>query len=153
MSMLAQSVVFLCAAVIAVPLSKRLGLGSVLGYLGAGIVIGPYGLRLISGVDEILHFAELGVVLLLFVIGLELQPRRLWALRKAVFGLGAAQVVHAINRVFGGLGIFGRKVGVQQIHEGILGRLIITHFNLTGNRVKLLLNLPWCIGMHIEQVC
>lgn len=100
MSMLAQSVVFLCAAVIAVPVSKRLGLGSVLGYLGAGIVIGPYGLRLISGVDEILHFAELGVVLLLFIIGLELQPRRLWALRKAVFGLGGAQVLITAGLLF-----------------------------------------------------
>ena len=106
MSMLAQSVVFLCAAVIAVPLSKRLGLGSVLGYLGAGIIIGPYGLRLISGVDEILHFAELGVVLLLFIIGLELQPRRLWALRKAVFGLGGAQVLITAALLCGAVYLF-----------------------------------------------
>lgn len=84
--------VFLAAAVVAVPLSKRLGLGSVLGYLGAGVIIGPSALGLVHEVHETLHFAELGVVFLLFLIGLELQPSRLWALRGAVFGLGGAQV-------------------------------------------------------------
>lgn len=78
--------------VIAVPLSRRLGLGAVLGYLLAGVAIGPWGLQLVGEVDSVLHFAELGVVLLLFVIGLELEPSRLWVLRKAVFGLGSAQV-------------------------------------------------------------
>jgi len=75
-----------------VPLSRRLGFGSVLGYLAAGIIIGPHGFALIHDADHILHFAELGVVFLLFVVGLELQPSRLWVLRKMVFGLGAAQV-------------------------------------------------------------
>ena len=93
MSLLVQAAVFLAGAVLAVPLARRLGLGAVLGYLGAGIVIGPWGLRVISDVDAILHFAELGVVLLLFIIGLELKPSRLWALRRAVFGMGGAQVL------------------------------------------------------------
>ncbi len=93
MTLLAQSAIFLAAAVIAVPVARRLGLGAVLGYLAAGILIGPWGARLITDVNAILHFAELGVVLLLFVIGLELQPSRLWALRRAVFGTGSAQVL------------------------------------------------------------
>src|SRR5512134_244572 len=92
MSLLAESAIFLAAAVIAVPLSRRLRLGAVLGYLAAGVIIGPWGLGLVTEVDNILHFAELGVVLLLFVIGLELQPSRLWVLRKSVFGLGGIQV-------------------------------------------------------------
>jgi len=92
MSLLAQSAIFLAAAVCVVPIAKRLGLGAVLGYLVAGIIIGPWGARLITDVNDILHFAELGVVLLLFIIGLELQPSRVWSLRCAVFGLGGAQV-------------------------------------------------------------
>jgi monovalent cation:proton antiporter-2 (CPA2) family protein len=92
MSLLHETAVFLVAAIIAVPLFSRLGFGSVLGYLAAGLVIGPSGLALITQVDHILHFAELGVVLLLFIIGLELQPSRLWVLRRSVFGLGLAQV-------------------------------------------------------------
>jgi monovalent cation:proton antiporter-2 (CPA2) family protein len=91
-SSLIIAAVFLGAAVIAVPLSKRFGLGSVLGYLGAGIVIGPSVLGLVHDVHETMHFAELGVVFLLFLIGLELQPSRLWSMRNAVFGLGGAQV-------------------------------------------------------------
>ncbi|MBL8384662.1 MAG: cation:proton antiporter, partial [Burkholderiales bacterium] len=90
--MLTQIAIFLVAAIIAVPLSRRLGLGAVLGYLGAGMAIGPWGLKLVDDVDTILHVSEFGVILLLFVIGLELQPSRLWVLRKQVFGLGAAQV-------------------------------------------------------------
>jgi len=90
---LVQVVALLAAGVIAVPLFKRIGLGSVLGYLAAGIVIGPFGLRLFSDPQAILHIAELGVVMFLFVIGLEMQPTRLWSLRKEIFGLGVAQVV------------------------------------------------------------
>ncbi|MBZ4398629.1 monovalent cation:proton antiporter-2 (CPA2) family protein [Myxococcus sp. AS-1-15] len=93
MSFLHQALVFLAAAVVSVPLFKRLGLGSVLGYLVAGAVIGPSGAKLIGDVQNVLHFSELGVVLLLFVIGLELQPSRLWSLRHSVFGIGGAQVV------------------------------------------------------------
>jgi glutathione-regulated potassium-efflux system ancillary protein KefC len=92
MSVLAQALIFLAATVVAVPISKRLGLGSVLGYLAAGVVIGPSGARLIPDVEHVLDLAELGVVLFLFLIGLELQPRRLWELRRSVFGLGGAQV-------------------------------------------------------------
>ncbi|MGH8397101.1 MAG: monovalent cation:proton antiporter-2 (CPA2) family protein [Gammaproteobacteria bacterium] len=92
MNFLPQVVVFLVAACIAVPLSRKSGFGSVLGYLIAGVVIGPWCLRLITGVDAILNFSEIGVVLLLFIIGLELQPSRLWALRRTVFGMGAVQV-------------------------------------------------------------
>ncbi len=92
MNALAQSAVFLAAAVIAVPLFRSWKLGAVLGYLAAGVAIGPSGLGIIGEVDSIMHFAELGIVMLLFVIGLELQPSRLWVLRKSVFGLGTAQV-------------------------------------------------------------
>jgi len=93
MSPVALAAIFLGAAVIAVPLSKRLGLGSVLGYLAGGVVIGPWGLGVVSDVESILHFGEYGVVLLLFLIGLELQPSRLWTMRRPVFGLGGAQVL------------------------------------------------------------
>ena len=92
-SLLFNVFIYLLAAVIAVPISKRLGFGAVLGYLLAGVVIGPWGLRLIREAEDILHFAEFGVVLLLFVIGLELNPRRLWAMRKPILGLGGAQVL------------------------------------------------------------
>lgn len=85
-------VVLLAAAVVAVPLFKRLGLGSVLGYLAAGLVIGPFGLGLFSDPQSILHVAELGVVMFLFIIGLEMQPSRLWAMRGEIFGLGLVQV-------------------------------------------------------------
>ena len=89
-------VVLLAAAVIAVPLFKRLGLGSVLGYLAAGLAIGPFGIGLFSDPPGILPVAELGVVMFLFIIGLEMQPSRLWAMRGEIFGLGAAQVGGAI---------------------------------------------------------
>ncbi len=90
--MLTTSALFLAAAVIAVPIFKRIGLGTVLGYLAAGALIGPAGLGLVQEVEETLHFAEFGVVLLLFLIGLELEPARLWQMRRLVFGIGAAQV-------------------------------------------------------------
>uniref|UniRef100_UPI0030FBF24B glutathione-regulated potassium-efflux system protein KefC n=1 Tax=uncultured Acidovorax sp. TaxID=158751 RepID=UPI0030FBF24B len=84
---------YLSAAVLAVPLAKALGLGSIIGYLAAGIAIGPWGLGLVSNVQDILHFAEFGVVLMLFLVGLELQPSRLWAMRRPIFGTGSAQVL------------------------------------------------------------
>ncbi len=93
MSLLLESVIYLLAAIVMVSVSRRLGFGSVLGYLAAGILIGPFGIALIRDPEHILHFAELGVVFLLFIVGLELQPSRLWVLRKMVFGLGTAQVV------------------------------------------------------------
>ncbi|CAM3057246.1 glutathione-regulated potassium-efflux system protein KefB [Vibrio neptunius] len=90
---LQSCIIFLTAAVVAVPLAQRLGLGSVLGYLLAGIIIGPWGLGLISDVEAILHFAEFGVVLLLFLIGLELNPKKLLQMKGPILGLGGAQVV------------------------------------------------------------
>ena len=93
MTILQESIIYLLAAIISVPISKRLGFGSVLGYLCAGILIGPFGFGFIHEPEHILHFAELGVVFLLFIIGLELKPARLWIMRKMVFGLGTAQVL------------------------------------------------------------
>ena len=98
---LANSFIYLSAAVLAVPLSKALGLGSIIGYLGAGMAIGPWGLRLVTNVEDILHFAEFGVVLMLFLVGLELEPRRLWALRRPIFGWGSAQVLGCAAVIFG----------------------------------------------------
>lgn len=90
---LTYTFLYLAAAVIAVPISRALGLGTIIGYLVAGIFIGPSGLQLVSNVQDILHFSEFGVVLMLFLIGLELQPSRLWSMRRPIFGVGTAQVV------------------------------------------------------------
>jgi glutathione-regulated potassium-efflux system ancillary protein KefC len=97
---LTNSFIYLSAAVIAVPLSKAIGLGSILGYLAAGIAIGPWGFGLVTNVEDILHFAEFGVVLMLFLIGLELEPRRLWSLRRPIFGWGSAQVLGCAALLF-----------------------------------------------------
>jgi glutathione-regulated potassium-efflux system ancillary protein KefC len=99
-SWLTSGLIYLSAAVIAVPLSRALGLGSIIGYLAAGIAIGPWGLGLVSNVEDILHFAEFGVVLMLFMVGLELEPRRLWALRRPIFGWGSAQVIGCAALLF-----------------------------------------------------
>lgn len=98
---LEQALVYLVAGVIAVPVFKRLGLGSVLGYLVAGMAIGPWGLRLVSDPHTVLQIAEFGVVLLLFLVGLELNAQRVWAMRRAIFGLGGVQVVATIAAVAG----------------------------------------------------
>ena len=90
---LQQAAVFLGATVIAVPLFARLGLGSVLGYLAAGVLVGPSLLNLVGNAEQIMHVAEFGVVVMLFLVGLELQPRTLWQMRGPVFGLGGAQVL------------------------------------------------------------
>ena len=100
--MLGTLVTLLAATAIAVPITRRLGFGSILGYLLAGAVIGPSGLRLVTGVGQIASVAELGVVMLLFLIGLELRPHRLWVLRRAVFGLGLGQMLPSWA-VLGGL--------------------------------------------------
>jgi glutathione-regulated potassium-efflux system ancillary protein KefC/glutathione-regulated potassium-efflux system protein KefB len=92
---LVRVVTLLAAAVIAVPLFKRLGLGSVLGYLAAGLIIGPFGLKFFDDQQAIIHVAELGVVMFLFVIGLEMKPSHLWNLRRQIFGLGSMQVILA----------------------------------------------------------
>src|SRR5262245_63270983 len=101
---LVQVVALLAAGVVAAPIFKRAGLGSVLGYLAAGLVIGPFGLKLFTGPQAILHVAELGVVMFLYVIGLEMQPSRLWSLRRDIFGLGIAQVT-ACGALITGVGV------------------------------------------------
>ncbi|TFZ01098.1 glutathione-regulated potassium-efflux system protein KefC [Ramlibacter rhizophilus] len=97
---LTHTLIYLAAAVLAVPLTRALGLSAVLGYLAAGIVIGPAGFGLVTDVQAILHFAELGVVLMLFLIGLELEPRRLWTMRRPIFGWGSAQVLGCTALLF-----------------------------------------------------
>lgn len=86
--MLLLATIYLAAAILAVPIAKRLGLGSVLGYLLAGILIGPHLLHLVGEQTDIMHFAEFGVVMMLFLVGLELQPKRLWTMRRSIVGLG-----------------------------------------------------------------
>jgi len=98
---LEQALVYLAAGVVAVPLFKRLGLGSVLGYLAAGMAIGPWGLRIVAEPQEILQFAEFGVVMLLFLVGLELNPQRVWQMRRSILGMGAVQVVATGGAVTG----------------------------------------------------
>ncbi|OZA06557.1 MAG: glutathione-regulated potassium-efflux system protein KefC [Methylophilaceae bacterium 17-44-8] len=97
--LLTQTIIYLSAAILLVPIFKRLGLGSVLGYLIAGILIGPYALKLIPDPEQVLHFAEFGVVLMLFLIGLELESQKVWELRKILFGLGGLQVVVTLSLV------------------------------------------------------
>ena len=100
-------VVLLAAAVIAVPIFKRIGLGSVLGYLIAGLIIGPFGFAFFHDSTSILHIAELGVVMYLFVIGLEMQPSHLWGLRREIFGLGTLQIVACATALTGVGLLFG----------------------------------------------
>ena len=132
LTQLIQVAVFLAAAAIAAPLGRFLRLGSVLGYLAAGIVIGPFGIGLIYSlydVENILHFAEFGVVMLLFVIGLELRPIRLWAMRSAIFGLGSIQLVAtAVVLAAIGLGL-GLTTG-QALFIGLALSLSSTAFAL-----------------------
>ena len=104
---LINSFIYLSAAVVAVPLAKKLGLGSIIGYLAAGIAIGPWGLGLVTNVQDILHFAEFGVVLMLFLIGLELEPKRLWSLRRPIFGWGSAQLLSCAALLTGTAMAFG----------------------------------------------
>jgi len=114
---LVHVVALLTAAVIAVPVFRRLGLGSILGYLTAGLVIGPFGLGIFSDPEAILHVAELGVVMFLFIIGLEMQPSRLWGLKREIFGLGALQVGFC-GLLLTGVGI---AVGFSPLHSFVAG--------------------------------
>jgi len=107
--------IYLTAAVLAVPIARALGLGAIIGYLGAGIAMGPWGFGLVRNVDDILHFAEFGVVLMLFVIGLELQPKRLWELRRPIFGWGMAQMVVCTGILFLAAWAFGLSWRVSLI--------------------------------------
>src|SRR3954465_920258 len=92
MHLLELATVFLLSAVVLVPLFQRLKLGGVLGYLAAGMLLGPWALNIVPDAENTLSFAEFGVALLLFLVGLELEPARLWSMRRLVFGLGGAQV-------------------------------------------------------------
>lgn len=124
---LAQVVVLLAAGVVAAPIFKRIGLGSVLGYLAAGLVIGPFGIGAFSDPQAILHIAELGVVMFLFIIGLEMQPSRLWSMRKDIFGLGAFQVLTCMA----GLTFIGVSFGYPLIPSFVAG----TGFVLTSTAI------------------
>ncbi|MBU2925331.1 monovalent cation:proton antiporter-2 (CPA2) family protein [Colwellia sp. 1_MG-2023] len=103
--MLEMAVIYLAAAIVAVPIAKRLGLGSVLGYLIAGIIIGPFAFGLVGDQTDVMHFAEFGVVMMLFLVGLELQPSRLWKLRHSIMGLGGLQVL-LTSALFFAIGYF-----------------------------------------------
>ena len=129
---LIQVAVFLAAAAIAAPLGRSLRMGAVLGYLAAGIVIGPYvlgPLYALTDVGEVLHFGEFGVVMLLFVIGLELRPVRLWAMRSAIFGLGMAQLV-ATSLVLAAIGMALGLTLAQALFIGLALSLSSTAFAL-----------------------
>ena len=134
-------VVYLSAAVIVVPLFARLGLGSVLGYLAAGACIGPWGLGLIQNVGDILHFSELGVVLLLFLIGLELEPRKLWTLRRSILGVGGTQMLVTAALIF----LIGLLLGAPwqtAVVAGLGLALSSTAIALQSIKEKDLLNTP-----------
>jgi len=118
---LTNSMTYLASAVVAVPIAKRLGLGAVLGYLGAGMVIGPWGLGLVEDIDTILHFAEFGVVLLLFVIGLELQPSRLRVFRRQILRAGTLQMAATTAILF---------VAIQMLVDGSAVTALLIAFAL-----------------------
>jgi len=141
-NLLQAAVVFLFAAVLTVPLAKRLQLGAVLGYLFAGVIIGPSVLGLIGNPQSVSHISELGVVLLLFIIGLELSPRRLWVMRKAVFGVGLAQVL-LTGVVIGSLAllVFGQPLN-SAIVLGLGLALSSTAFGLQSLAERKELNSP-----------
>jgi CPA2 family monovalent cation:H+ antiporter-2 len=101
MNFLTQALIYLGAAVVCVPFAKRLGMGSVLGYLLAGMLIGPFVLGFIGKEGEdIMHFAEFGVVMMLFLIGLELEPSQFWKMRKSIIGMGSVQMVFTSVLIF-----------------------------------------------------
>jgi monovalent cation:proton antiporter-2 (CPA2) family protein len=116
-SFINQALFFIASAVILVPIFHKLGLGSILGYLVAGIIVGPFGLSLIHETEMLKHFAELGVILLLFIIGLEIQPTRLWSMRRRLFGLGNLQIF-LCSLIFMAIAKF---FGVSTIPAAIIG--------------------------------
>lgn len=118
-SWLINSLIYLGAAVIAVPVSKALGLGSIIGYLAAGMAIGPWGLGLVTNVQDILHFAEFGVVLMLFLVGLELEPKRLWSMRRPIFGWGSAQVIGSAAVLF--IALWGASLLIPAVSTALGG--------------------------------
>jgi glutathione-regulated potassium-efflux system ancillary protein KefC len=133
------SLVYLAAAVIAVPLARFAGLGSIIGYLVAGIAIGPFGLNLVSDAQSMLHFAEFGVVLMLFLVGLELEPRRLWAMRRPIFGWGSVQLLGSAALMFAvaaSLGVPWRLALVAALGLAMsstaIGLAVLNERNLAG---------------------
>lgn len=140
--LLVTAALYLGATVIAVPLFKRLGLGSILGYLAAGAALGPFGFAMFTNVEEVRHIAEFGVVLLLFVIGLELQPSRLWRLRAEIFGLGATQVFLS-GLLFAGIAyMFGLDLGAASV-IGLALALSSTAFGVQIMRDEGALKTPY----------
>lgn len=128
---LSQIAVLLAAAVVAVSLSRLLRLSSILGYVAAGLAIGPWGLNLVGDVSHLMRVSEFGIVLLLFVIGLELQPQRLWVMRRLVFGFGAAQVLTCALL----LGTGAWALGMPPLAAGVIG------FGLSLSSTPLVLQL------------
>lgn len=129
-----QAMIFLAAAVISVPVAKRLGMVSALGYLLAGVVIGPYVLGLVGAEGaDIMHFAEIGVVMMLFLIGLELKPARLWTMRREIFGLGGFQLLATaiaaggISLLFGMNAPWGRPSQLRGVWACRLGTIAAYH--------------------------
>jgi len=135
---LLQLFIFLTAAAIAVPIAKKLGLGSVLGYLLAGILIGPFGLSLIGDIEEVMHFTEFGVVMMLFLVGLELKPSLLWQMRTPILGMGGVQVVFS-SLIIGGVSFFFLP-WQQAIAIGLILSLSSTAIVLQTLREKGLMN-------------
>ena len=123
-----QALVYLLAAVISVPIAKRLGFGSVLGYLLAGIIIGPFVLGLIgSEGEDVMHFAEFGVVMMLFLIGLELKPNLLWQMRKSIFGLGGLQLLLSALLIGGIADLLGTAPSGRTGHRSDAGTFLHSH--------------------------
>lgn len=141
MSLLEQIAIFMLTAVLLVPLFQRFKLGAVLGYLAAGVLVGPWGFGVVAEVETTLHFAEFGVVLLLFLIGLELEPSRLWALRRPVFGFGGAQV-GVTGLVLAGAGIMAGLSWQAAVIAGFAGAMSSTALVLSALAEKGQLGQP-----------
>ena len=135
---LLQFLIFLVAAVVAVPIAKKLNLGSVLGYLIAGIAIGPFGFSLISDIETVMHFTEFGVVLMLFLVGLELRPSMLWQMRTPILGMGGSQV--GLTTLFIGLAMLVLVPWKQALAVGMILALSSTAIALQTLREKGLMN-------------
>ncbi len=141
-SVLLQAFIYLAAAVVGVPLARRAGLGSVLGYLLAGIAIGPFALSLVGGEGHhVMHFAEFGVVMMLFLVGLELKPSLLWQLRRPIFGLGTAQVVVTAAAVVPVAMMFGQTLN-SSLAIGLTLAMSSTAIVLSTLAEKSLLKTP-----------
>ncbi|PJZ77954.1 monovalent cation:proton antiporter-2 (CPA2) family protein [Leptospira neocaledonica] len=142
-SLLVTAIILLSTAVLCVPVFKKLGIGSIIGYVVGGILIGPHGIRLVTGGTEIMHFAEFGVVLLLFLIGLELRPQTLWVLRKPVFGMGFFQVAVSSFLLGGLIGYLFQLGFIPSIILGVSLSLSSTAFALQSLAEKNQLNTSY----------